>query len=79
MVENKYLVNNKSLSQYFVIYPLLAMTEVKRSSQGFHTLLLVLQASHLFKWENLHNWLLVKLRRPKVITFPFFNVKMIIA
>ena len=30
MVENKYLVNNKSLSQYFVIYPLLAMTEVKR-------------------------------------------------
>ena len=27
---NKYLVNNKSLSQYFVIYPLLAMTEVKR-------------------------------------------------
>ncbi|KAI3377904.1 hypothetical protein L3Q82_009032, partial [Scortum barcoo] len=30
MVENKYLVNNKSSSQYFVIYPLLAMTEVKR-------------------------------------------------
>ena len=30
MVENKYLVNNKSLSQYFVIYPLSAMTEVKR-------------------------------------------------
>jgi hypothetical protein len=29
LVENKYLVNNKSLSQYFVIYPLLAMTEVK--------------------------------------------------
>jgi hypothetical protein len=29
IVENKYLVNNKSLSQYFVIYPLLAMTEVK--------------------------------------------------
>ncbi len=38
MVENKYLVNNKISSQYFVIYPLLAMTEVKRfckSSQGF--------------------------------------------
>ncbi len=30
MVENKYLVNNKILSQYFVIYPLLVMTEVKR-------------------------------------------------
>ncbi len=30
MVENKYLVNNKISSQYFVIYPLLAMTEVKR-------------------------------------------------
>ncbi len=30
MVENKYLVNNKMSSQYFVIYPLLAMTEVKR-------------------------------------------------
>ncbi len=29
MVENKYLVNNKISSQYF-IYPLLAMTEVKR-------------------------------------------------
>ncbi len=28
--ENKYLVNNKISSQYFVIYPLLAMTEVKR-------------------------------------------------
>ncbi len=44
MVENKYLVNNKISSQYFVIYPLLAMTEVKyfcKSSQGFHTLLLV--------------------------------------
>ena len=26
----KYLVNNKSLSLNFVIYPLLAMTEVKR-------------------------------------------------
>ena len=25
-----YLVNNKSLSQYFVIYPLLAIAEVKR-------------------------------------------------
>ncbi len=38
MVENKYLVNNKISSQYFVIYPLLAMTEVKlfcKSSQGF--------------------------------------------
>ena len=31
MVENKYLVNNKSLSEYFVIYPLLARTEVKHS------------------------------------------------
>ncbi len=44
MVENKYLVNNKISSQYFVIYPLLAMTEVNvfcKSSQGFHTLLLV--------------------------------------
>ncbi len=30
MVENKYLVNNKISSQYFVIYPLLAMTEVNR-------------------------------------------------
>ncbi len=30
MVENKYLVNNKISTQYFVIYPLLAMTEVKR-------------------------------------------------
>ncbi len=30
MVENKYLVNNKISSQYFVTYPLLAMTEVKR-------------------------------------------------
>lgn len=30
MVENKYFVNNKSSSQYFVLYPLLAMTEVKR-------------------------------------------------
>ncbi len=30
MVESKYLVNNKISSQYFVIYPLLAMTEVKR-------------------------------------------------
>ncbi len=30
MVENKYLVNNKISSWYFVIYPLLAMTEVKR-------------------------------------------------
>ncbi len=30
MVENKYLVNNKISSQYFVLYPLLAMTEVKR-------------------------------------------------
>ncbi len=30
MVENKYLVNNKMSSQYFVIYTLLAMTEVKR-------------------------------------------------
>ncbi len=30
MVGNKYLVNNKISSQYFVIYPLLAMTEVKR-------------------------------------------------
>ncbi len=29
MVENKYLVNNKISSQYFVIYPLLAMAEVK--------------------------------------------------
>ncbi len=29
MVENKYLVNNTISSQYFVIYPLLAMTEVK--------------------------------------------------
>ncbi len=28
MVENKYLVNIKISSQYFVIYPLLAMTEV---------------------------------------------------
>ena len=28
--KHKYLVKNKSLSQYFVIYPLLAMTEVKR-------------------------------------------------
>ncbi len=30
MVENKYLVINKISSQDFVIYPLLAMTEVKR-------------------------------------------------
>ncbi len=30
MVENKYLVNNQISSQYFVIYTLLAMTEVKR-------------------------------------------------
>ena len=30
MVENKYLVNNKRSSQYFVTCPLLAMTEVKR-------------------------------------------------
>ncbi len=30
MVENKYLVNNKISSQYFVIYHLLEMTEVKR-------------------------------------------------
>ncbi len=35
MVENKYLVNNKISSQYFVIYPLLAMTEVKRFLQVF--------------------------------------------
>ena len=35
MVENKYLVNNKSSSQYFVIYPLLAMTEVKRFLEVF--------------------------------------------
>ena len=30
MVGNKYLVNNKSSTQYFVTKPLLAMTEVKR-------------------------------------------------
>ncbi len=35
MVENKYLVNNKISSQYFVIYPLLAMTEVKRFLEVF--------------------------------------------
>ena len=35
MVENKYLVNNKSSSQYFIVYPLLAMTEVKRFLQVF--------------------------------------------
>ncbi len=35
MVENKYLVNNKISSQYFVIYPLLAMTEVKRFMEVF--------------------------------------------
>ncbi len=35
MVENKYLVNNKISSQYFVIYPLLAMTEVKPFCKSF--------------------------------------------
>ncbi len=35
MVENKYLVNNNISSQYFVIYPLLAMTEVKRFLEVF--------------------------------------------
>ncbi len=35
MVKNKYLVNSKFLSQYFVKYPLLAMTEVKRFLQVF--------------------------------------------
>ncbi len=45
MVENKYLVNNKISSQYFVIYPFVGndrgQTVFCKSSQGFHTLLLV--------------------------------------
>ena len=49
MVENKYLVNNKSLSQYFVIYPLLAMTEVKCFLEVFtrfsHTVAVILAHS----------------------------------
>lgn len=35
-MENKYLVNNKSKSQYLIIYHLLAMTEVKHTTASPH-------------------------------------------
>ncbi len=69
MVENKYLVNNKISSQYFVIYPLLAMTEVKRFSVSLHKVftqnLTIHGPIHYFLYTDQSSWSLCRKTAPK--------------